>query len=38
LSKKHHPKEAEKPQAEEARVFYLKASSWQKVQAMAWGN
>jgi len=38
LSKKHLPSEAEKPQQEEAPVFYLKVSSWQKVRAMAWAN
>jgi hypothetical protein len=38
LSKKNHPNEAEKPQAEEAPVFYLKVSGWQKVRAMAWVN
>jgi hypothetical protein len=38
LSKKHRPNEAEKHQLEEAPVFYLKASSWQKGRAMAWAN
>jgi len=36
LPEKHRPNEAKKPQAEEAPVFYLKVSSWQKVRAMAW--
>jgi hypothetical protein len=38
LLKKRRPSETKKPQAEEVPVFYLKASNWQKVQAMAWGN
>jgi hypothetical protein len=38
LSKKHLPSEAEKHPPEEAPVFYLKVSSWQKVRAMVWEN
>jgi len=38
LSKKHLPSEAEKHPPEEAPVFYLKVSSWQKVRAMVWAN
>jgi hypothetical protein len=34
LLEKYHPSEAEKLPPEEVPVFYLKASGWQKVQAM----